>query len=366
VWLAYAIACIPLLIGAVFWVRSRQVVWWEWVAGSCIGFAIAGIFHLITINSMVSDVETWSGKVTQATHHPWWRAEWTEIQTTTDSKGNTSTRIVRKSSNYPEHWTCDVTYGRRQSEYDISHDYFKLMCKQFGIDKPRAVEARKPNFDSGDKNIYIADNKTSAIIPANISVPFENRVQAAPSVFSYVRVPDKVPVYDYPVSDSWQRSNRLLGTAKSDFSPYEWDCLNAELGPSMRVNLITIGFGAGDSSIAQYQEAKWVGGKKNDLVICYGGQNGQKPNWVYCFGWTEKAIVKRNLESLFLDNLPNNELISKIKAEVITNYRIKDWSKFDYITIEPPWWSFMVLLGIMIVCQIGFWLFAHKNEFGKN
>jgi hypothetical protein len=315
---------------------------------------------------MVSDIETWSGKVVQATHYPWWRAEWTEVQTTTDSKGNTSTKIVHKSSNHPEYWTCEISYGQKRLEHIIDLGYFKSICKQFGIDKPKAVEVHKSDFHSGDKNIYIADNKTNAIIPSNMSVPFENRVQAAPSVFSYVRVPDKIPVYDYPVSDSWQRSNRLLGTAKSDFNLYKWDCLNAELGPTMRVNLIVIGFGAEDSSIAQYQEAKWVGGKKNDLVICYGSQNGQRPNWAYCFGWTEKAIVKRNLESLFLESLPNNELIPKIKQEVIANYKIKDWSKFDYITIEPPWWSFVILLVAMAMCQVGFWLFAHHNEVRKD
>jgi len=107
-------------------------------------------------------------------------------------------------------------------------------------------------------------------------------------------------VFEYPQNKNWQSSDRLLGRARSDFNLLEWDKVNSRLGPSKKVNVIAVGFEAdSDSILGQYQEAKWAGGKKNDLVICYGGQPG-KAAWVYVFGWTESEGVKRDLESLFI------------------------------------------------------------------
>ena len=362
--IAYLLACIPMAVGAVLWVKDRQIVYWEWLAGAAVGFVVAGIFHVVAIRGMTRDIEIWSGRLVKATHHPYWHASWTEEEEYTDSDGKTHTRTVHKEEDHPEYWSCTASYGRgHESEYEISAQDFANYCKLFGVKEPRAVPGFRPDFDYGDRNDYLGENHTDYTIPTNTIMQFENRVKAAPSVFSYATVPDSVKVYDWPESRDWRRSSRLLGTASSDFSTYEWDCLNAQLGPSKKVNMIAVGFDTSDSSIAQWQEAKWIGGKKNDLVICYGPkQEDGMPAWVYCFGWTDSELVKKNLESLFLENAPNNELLPKIKSEVAANYVIKDWSQFDYLSIEPPDWAYMVLILVMVLTQAGFWLWAHYNE----
>lgn len=368
---AYLIALLPAVAGAIQWVTSHKVVWWEWLAGSALGFALAGGFHVVLINSMGKDVETWSGRVTHAIHHPWWRAEWTELETyqTTNHKGETEThtRLVTKTRNYPEYWTAEVSYGSRAYSYEISQAEFRQVCRRFGVDKPRAVEGRRPDFDDGDRNDYWADNRTNEVIPANTTYEWENRVKAAPSAFSFPKVPEDSGVFEYPRSADWRRSSRLLGAAKSDFTIHAWDCMNADLGPSVRVNVIAVGFGPDSSSeMGAYQEARWIGGKKNDLVVCYGGVGRDgRPGWTYAFGWTEQEIVKRNLETLFILNRPSDDLIPKIRAEIQGNYVIKDWSKFDYLTVEPPWWAFVVLITVMGAAQGGFWYYARTNPENK-
>lgn len=362
--LAYLIACLPLPVGAYLWVKDRQVVYWEWLLGAAVGFVVAGVFHFVAIRGMTKDIETWSGRLVKTTHYPYWHASWTEEEEYTDADGNTHTRTVHREEDHPEHWSCTSSYGRgHQEEYSISEQDFNNYCKLFGVKGPKAVPGYRPDFDYGDRNDYVGENHTNYTVPTHTTKNFENRVKAAPSVFSYADVPKNVRVYEWPEGRDWRRSSRLLGTAASDFSTYEWDCLNAHLGPSKKVNLIAVGFDTEDSSIAHWQEAKWIGGKKNDLVICYGPKQGDgTPSWVYCFGWTESELVKKNLESLFLENAPNNDLLPKIREEVSANYSIKDWSKFDYLSVEPPGWAYVVLVLVMAATQGGFWFWAHTNE----
>ncbi len=365
--LLYAIAILPVIAGAILWYLRDEVHLIEWIGASAIGLLTAFIFHVIAVHSMTDDVETWSGQVIRATHRPWWHASWWETETYscgTAKNPRTCTRLVRRTRTYPEMWTVAVSYGEKSETYEINKEKFKLICEKFGVDKPSKVAGYRLHMDSGDPYDYIAQNKTGIIIPANEKFHFENRVKAAPSLFSYPKVPDNVG-FPYPISDNWSISNRLLGTARTDFSIEAWDILNSKLGPQKFVNLIAVGFGDKDSSAAHTLEAKWVGGKKNDLVICYGGDNGEKPSWVYVFGWTEENLVKQNLQTLFLLNKPGDDLIPKIEEEVYNNYKIRNWDAFDYITVSPPGWAYTLLLFVMAISQAAFWYWGMRNDLDK-
>lgn len=363
--IAYLFPLFPLVVGAFFWATNKKVVWLEWLLGTACAFAVVGTSHCVMFACMTADSETWSGRVIRSVYHPFWHAEWWETETYTVGSGEdrrTETRMVHRSEDHHPYWECVVNYGNEQTTYAIGESEFKQHCRIFNIARAKPVKGYRPDFSHGDENDYWAENTNNATIPAHKAMAFENRVKASPSTFSYSSVPQEIPVFAYPEVDDWRQSNRLLGTAKGHFSTMAWDCLNAELGPRKKVNLISVGF-TGGSMLGQYQEAKWIGGKKNDLVICYGPPNEEgKPEWAYCFGWTEKEIVKRNLETLFLENKPGDKLIPQVKKEVLNNYQIKDWSKFDYMSIEPPTWFFLVLLGAMLATQTGFWFWAHRND----
>jgi hypothetical protein len=215
---------------------------------------------------------------------------------------------------------------------------------------------------SGDPNVYVVKNKSGHVVPVTKTKTWTNKVQASPSVFKFAEVPESIKVFEYPKNPSVWQSGRLLGTAKC-LGIYEWDQMNARLGPTKKVNVIMIGFPAGtDAMRGQYQQAKWLGGKKNDLVIVLSGSPGMKPEWVFTFGWTEQEIVKRNLDMIVGNATLDKALIPSIEKEVRANYTIKDWEKFDYLGVEPPTWAYIVFVVIMAAAQIGFYFFAHYNE----
>ncbi|MEN6550047.1 MAG: hypothetical protein ABFE07_28730 [Armatimonadia bacterium] len=351
----YLIALVPLVIGAVLFIVQKKVVWFEWLISAGAGFATAGIFHAVALGMLTGDTETWSGQVTQVVDYPYWEARWTTTETYTDSKGRSHTRTVHHHEVYPEHWAAQDTLGQ---ELDVSKPTFEDFKRRLG----GTVNRQKPykdNFDCGDPYTYHTPNTAAACIPVTAWRNFENKVKTCKNLFAFSEVPKDVPVFAYPANRDPYHSNRLLGA--TGVGGLEWDQLNARLGPTKKVNLILVGCGAKDVSFAQYQEAAWVRGRKNDLVLCFGG-DPKKPTWSYVFGWTDREVVKRNLESILLEKGAD---LPAIEAEVRANYLLKDWSKFDYLTVEVPDKYYVWLIIIMLVTQALFWVWAVYNEFDK-
>ncbi len=378
----YLMACLPLAVGAYLWATRREVIWWEWLVGAIVGFVVAGIMNLIAVTGMTGDHETWSGRITQATFHPQWvekykvaiykTEHYTDSESYTDGNGKRKTRTVHKTrqvfSHYetryrthPDSWECRDTLGHNPW---ISREFYEEIKANFGGADTRP--GNKGGFYSGDPNIYVADNKTGYIYPTTIWRGFKNRIKAAPSLFSFSKVPEGIPVFPYPGNGNWRQSDRLQGSASS-VSILEWDRMNARLGPTKKVNVIACGFGVdADPKMGHYQQAAWVGGRKNDVVICFGGGTPAKPSWVFVFGWTESDLAKRNLESIILENGFSDAVIPLIEAEVTANYVIKDWKKFDYISIEVPTWAYIVNFVLIALASGGYWFWAMTNSEDKD
>jgi hypothetical protein len=157
-------------------------------------------------------------------------------------------------------------------------------------------------------------------------------------------------------------SQRLMGTAASQFDLLEFDRMNSRLGPSKKVNVIMVGFDNADSSMGDWQEAKWHGGEKNDLVVSYGGMTKSKPaTWCHVFGWSESFLAKRNIETLMLKYPASPQLLYLIEKEIQANYTIKNWHKFDYVTVEPPQWCYTVFFIVLLVTQGILYVVFHMN-----
>jgi len=389
-WFFYLWAIIVGIIDACLWVKSQRVVWWEWAASAAAALLLALIFQYASVAGMTADTETWSGRVTAAEHYgPWdeyyeeaiYRTErWTttETESYTDSKGKSRTRRVQveHSKEVFDHWEPRSrhhydSYGGSSDLCSIPVDAarYQLIVSQWGGEQShpgsRTTSEHHSRMIGGDPNDYSAVNKNGFVTPVQCTRSFENKIRAAPTAFSFCEVPPNIKVFDYPESNDVYVSNRLLGTANS-LGTLAWDQLNAELGYSKKVNVIACGFGPeADSSIAQWQRAKWIGGKKNDVVICYGGGTIARPTWCEVFGWSDSNACKHNLETIVIENQMTASVIPLIKAEIIANYQKKNWHDFDYITVEPPTWSYFVFIPIMLLIQGSMWFFFLTNQESK-
>lgn len=361
--LSYLIALIPVVVGASLYIWRKEIVWWEWAISTVAGFLTALIFNCIAVAGMTTDFETWSGQVTVTIRHPEWVEEYQvaiykTVHKTRTSEGKTESYTEEEFDHYEtryrkHHEYFDIKDTLSQT-LEITRERYDQICQTFGGFEKE--DGHNSGFYSGDPLIYPSRNKTGFIHPTTATRMWENKVKASPSVFSYVKVDDP-NVFEYPQNTSPWRSNRLLGSAAT-IPIAEFDKINSKLGPTKKVNIIMVGFpDDADSSMAQLQEAKWIGGKKNDLVLCYGGS----PRWTYVFGWTEEELVKKNLQTILLTHPIDDNILPLIEEEVGKNYKLKDWSKFDYLSVEPPAWSYSILIIVMVLTQAGFWVFAFVN-----
>ena len=378
-WGFYLIALLPLVIGLCLWIFDKQVTWQEWLGSAAAGFVLAGIMHLVAVAGMTDDVETWSGEISLAKKYGEWQ-EWyqeaiyrTEVYYTGSGKDRQMhTRRVfdhweARTRWHREYW---MLYSNIDTEYGVDKPEYLQVVKDFGdIQHPVAGVRRTMEHNSkmiaGDPNDYESRSVSGYIYPVTDLRHFENRIKAAPTLFSFVKVPSNMPVHTWPKNPNWRQSERLMGHASKLIDIKKWDDMNARLGPLKLVNVIMVGFINKDTMMGDWQQAKWIGGKKNDLVICFDMDTKDKVAWSQVFGWTEREDCKRNLETILLTNPINDDIIPLIEKEIRHSYIIKDWSKFDYITIEPPRWSYVVYILLMLMIQGGLYFWFHVNEFVK-
>lgn len=390
-WIFWILALLPISIAGLLVLLNRNVSYVEWLISTGVALLMALIFQISASVGMTDDIETWSGYVTNARQFSRWqeyyqeaiyRTEYyqdTETYYTTDDKGHrhSHTRTVTKSRRVFDHWEDRKRWHEAHWEvyttlgnWDIDQTKYIYLTQKFNDNHPvkgkRTTWEHNSRMIGGDPNDYVADNKTKWIEPVTVTKHFKNKIKAAPSLFSYSKVPTNIVVHSWPKSQNLFVSDRVMGTAKSVITTLNWDQMNAVLGASKKVNLIVVGFGDSGMDMAGWQESAWIGGKKNDLIICYGGKANEPATWVKVFGWTEKNIVKQNIQTLFLQNPVNDTIIPLIHNEVIANYVIKDWKKFDYITIEPPTWAYWVYFIVMLVVQGALFFWYHINEIDQN
>jgi hypothetical protein len=377
----YIIALLAIAVGGILWYTDRNITLQEWLGGGATALGLAIIFNIIiviNIHSKMDDTETWSGQITEARHYSAWLEYYeeavyrTEYYTTTDSKGHEE----EHSRQVFDHWESEHrqhhdTYKCQSdinTSYDIDAGKFAYFVQKFGqqqaVAGKRTTSEHASRMVSGDPNDYVAVNVNHWIEPVTTIKHFENRIKATPNLFQFSKVPSTIKVFPWPNNPDWDHSDRLQGTAARLIDHYQFDVLNTKLGGSKKVNLILIGFGDNGLDYGQYQQAAYLGGKKNDLVMCFGGgSKTNHANWSYVFGYTERDIVKQNLQTLLLDNPINDTLLPKIEAEVRKNYEIKDWKKFNYISVEPNPEIYFWYVGIMLVVQ--FILYIVFNQKGS-
>lgn len=351
----YAVAVIPLLVSLALLRKNEFVVWWEYLISTAIAFLIAGIFHWGALRSSTGDYETWSGEITNATFHPYWKERYTEEESYTEGSGKkavTKTRTVTKYRDHSEYWDANTTLFR---DREITEDLFNTIRHKFKSYERES--GHRSGLVRGDPNVYVAYNKTGYCFPVTQWVHFENRIKAVPTLFQFAKVPKDIPVLSYPQNKDWLASDRVAGTARKTVTPYALDCLNARLGASKKVNLILVGFEGQDSEIGQWQQSAWVGGKKNDLVLCY--DTSETPaKWAFCFGWSEQDVVKRSLETIASTDGVSDATLPEIEQEIIQDYQIEKWKKFNYINIPPPTWAMVWFPIATLITQAAFWYFA--------
>jgi hypothetical protein len=384
----YIIALLPIIVGLGFYIFSIKFSIIDWLITAGASFLLAGIFHIMSYYGLTTDYETWSGQIIQAKHSAAWleyyeyavyRTEHyteTEYYTETDSKGrsHSKSREVDKTRQVFDHWeptteNHDDSYSWVTSfntTFGIDRNTYFYIAKQFNnnhsVPGDRTVFSHhNSRMIGGDPNDYIADNTTGWIQPVTQIVSFENRIKASNTVYNFVKPTEEEQkfLFQYPANNDMYHSNRVMGEARKTISDLAWDQMNSRLGPVKKVNVIIIGFNSANSMLGQEQEALFLRGKKNDIVLCYGD------GWTKVFGWTEHTEVLYRLSDILVSNKIDENIIPLIETEIKADYVIKPWKQFKYISINPPPMYYLYYFITLIFVEGGLFYWALINDFDK-
>jgi hypothetical protein len=360
----YIISLVFVALGAIAWTVTKKIDVLEWAIGSTFAFLLAGVFHMISFWGQTSDVEMWRGRVLEVIYYPEWVEEYEDTeqyQCGTDSKGNVEycIRYVTRYRTHNEYWEAKTNIDIAPR---ITKQVFQEIGERFGNNMVKK-KIHKSGFYKGDPNVYFYKNESGWVEPANDIKKWTNRLKAVPSVYDFPPVSKEQSkmLFEWPKNNDWRNSNTLIGNHGS-IDSLTWDQMAAHLGPMKQSNVIFIGFPKGTpQNVAQWQQAYWSGGKKNDVVIC-AAVDGKSVEWVYSFGWSNNSQVWADLNSLILKSDLTNDLVPLIKNVIVTSYERKEWADFNHLQISPPMWVFWVYPLIMFLTQGVLYVYFHNND----
>lgn len=373
---------IPVTVIVVLLVFFRKnVVWWEYLITLGIPAVLIFLFKITAETSVTDDIEYWGGAITQVSYYEDWDEEvpcrhpipCSHPRYTTDSKGNRSFAGYEHSNDghyhaydvdyHPEYWTLSGSNGEGMH---ISKDRYNYLKTKFA--NSIFVELRR-DYHSNDGDMYVSrwdgtDNRLETITTLH---HYENRVQAASSVYNYQEVedPKKEGLFEYPKINGYE-CLPILGNAgpQTKEASYILNFWNGKLGKTKQVRIWILVFQNRPFETAQRQEAYWKGGNKNEFVLTVSIDAARKVQWAHVFSWTPEERLKietRNYVSE-LDTLDIVKVANWVGQQCAIQYKRKEFKEFSYLTVDPPTWAVVTTYIVTLLSSIGLAYFSIKNE----
>lgn len=239
--------------------------------------------------------------------------------------------------------------------------------------------------DSSSRSVYNSPDPAAYVAayvgePASLHHTYTNYVKAVPtSLFNsaeYVSMfSEKIP--NYPRVHSFYKVNRVfdIDTEVPQEQLDELDrLLDNELitlGYTKQANIVVIVTNIADPMYRHAVEDKWIGGKKNDIVLFFG-TNGNEIVWADVMTWalnsgneTMVAQLKQKLNDI--STFDPQKITEVTVSEIAQNYNRPKMEDYEYLKtdIRPSTtllvWSWVV----NVLSVIGLtWLFHAKVQIG--
>ena len=331
----YFLLALPLIIGLISKLLLKdkyplQIVIFTIAISSVISALLWGISR----HSLTTDTEIWNGKITSKTRD--------KVQCRHSYSCNCVTSCSGSGSNQSCTTICQTCYDHA---FDIDWNLHSTIGS-IRIDTIDRQGLREP------------PRWTKAMIgdPAAKTMQFTNYVKAVPeSLFHQDKSSslEKIPKYPDDVYD-YHYVNRAIpiGVKIPDIKEWNHDIAMAlrDLGPTRQVNFIVVFTKNPSASFANTINQKWVGGKKNDVIVVIGTPNHPEISWVRILSWTDRQDFKVALRDAIFDmgTIDRKKIIDVMVSETKSKFVRKRMRDFEYLKneIHPPMWA--IVLGIII------------------
>jgi hypothetical protein len=379
IWIAVLIPIVGAFI-MLRWYRDH-LAWWEIIIPMVVSLIFVLIFKFAVEKSQTSDTEYRGALVTEARYYESWTSYVRKTCSRTTRVGKTSITTYYDCSycdENPANWTVVDSRG---NEFDISEDYYQQLTRRWKS-SPAFVELGRNidygGFDCGKDGDMYAIKWNGRPITSEATVTshdYENRVQAAHTVFDFPEVTDDdkkmYHLVDYPEIENYKQ-NTVLGDTLKWMTPIERKMGEKLIqhscgywGPRKHANIWLIFFVDKPTMAATMQEAYWGGGNDNEITICIGLDSKSKNiQWVKPFSWTPNRTLLVDLREDIMNTKKFNFV--KIKEAIDKNmpkYVKKDFKEFSYITVDPPTWAIVTTFLVTILTTAGLCWWAVANDY---
>lgn len=206
---------------------------------------------------------------------------------------------------------------------------------------------------------------------------YANYIKAAPDTLfrrqglieKYAKTLPEYPEQNY----DYYRATRFLSDLRGSWQTYTtWNSavaeLNADVGHSKQANIIVLLTSKKSRDWAEALEEKWLGGKKNDIVVIINdNDNAGPPEWVTVLAWTTAEIFKVRLrdELLVANNVQDvNVVMPIIKNNIVKYFKRKPMADFEYLagTINPSMTAWLLTFIVSVFASLGITFFIHRRN----
>jgi hypothetical protein len=234
------------------------------------------------------------------------------------------------------YWEASTTTGNRVY-YDGCNPPGTEMPSRWGhiyVGEPAVERHGFTNYIKGNPNSIL---RREAVSPALLA-----------------QVPEYPRVFDY------YRTLRVLNLGANGVDiqalNHELDYVNSQLGPKRQVNIILIITKESDLTFGEAVRQKWLGGKKNDVIVIVGAPAFPEVAWVDVLSWTQEEAMKIRIRDniLAMHTFNGHNALGIIAYEVDQGFKRRHMKDFEYLSagIEPSstetTWLFIVAAGLSI------------------
>lgn len=354
-WGAIMIPIIVTVILRIYW--EHEVVWWELAAPTFIALIVIMALKSVIAAGMNYDIEYKDSYVVEATYLEDWNEYIHRTCTRTVGTGKNQRTETYDCSYVQYHapqWFLTTNTGER---VDVTSETYSYMKKLFGNEKFTDLH-RHYHTNDGDQYSSTWNGLHETLTPVSIRKSYQNKLQSSNTVYSYAPLTpeEQKIVQEYPKLDALNNPSVLGWTDERN----ELAKFNAKFGKDCKVFLVV--FNDKPRSAGFAQEAHWLGGNRNEVVITVSQKDGVV-QWCHVFSWChDKSIpvdIRNALEGKKLNTATLVEVIQPILTE---GWKTDHYHDFDFVQVHLPGWSMFLIYFIVGAVTAGFSYFAVVNE----
>lgn len=364
IWFLMIVPILAVLV-MFFFFDIKKIAWWEYLMLFGVSAFVILISKFAIETSMTSDTEYLNETAIEVEYEGAYNEYISKTCSEdyacgTNSDGSTQYCTRYYDCSYVENYSPKWRIKSKKKSIRITKSEYARIKKKWGNEKKTGSHPESYTYDNGIYGSFWLSRRE--LIECMVtSHSYENRVQAAHTVFDFQEVTDEnkkqYKLYEYPEIYSGYKQKNILGTGDATHNKAEkyMQILNAELGPKKQLKAFILIFKNKTKQSGIMQEAYWQGGNKNEFVLTIGVNDNNEIQWVHPFTWAEHSIVKIETREFVLNqkNLNLYELSNFLYKELDDNFVRKQFSEFNYITIEPSAssivWSMVILIIIIII-----------------